>query len=154
MQSSSCPSVWCSGTLPNRYLRNCHGFSLSCRVLRWGVFKESREDWGILRIHREDWGTLVESPPTPPFKKSYYCPKVKINWKKTFQPKTRFQNGDVRSRFDLTCRAACLLCWQGSNGDKACDYYHRWKDDIARISEYGFNTYRCLGWNWELSRWF
>lgn len=37
--------------------------------------------------------------------------------------------------------------FQGSNGDKACDYYHRWKDDIARISEYGFNTYRfSISW--------
>ena len=31
---------------------------------------------------------------------------------------------------------------QGSSGDDACDYYHRYEEDLARISEYGFNTYR------------
>eukprot|EP00438_Fugacium_kawagutii_P003025 Skav203156 [mRNA] locus=scaffold626:507593:509037:+ [translate_table: standard] len=34
---------------------------------------------------------------------------------------------------------------QGSTGDDACDYYHRYKEDLARISDYGFNTYRWSG---------
>lgn len=37
--------------------------------------------------------------------------------------------------------------FKGSSGDDACDYYHRYEEDLARISEYGFNTYRfSISW--------
>ena len=117
--------------------------------LRGGVQGEQ----GSLENPTDSQGRLgnlsaITIPPPQELKNPIIIPKVKINWKKTFQPKTRSPQRGRFSRFDLDHLAVFVCCfWQGSNGDKACDYYHRWKDDIARISEYGFNTYRCLGWN-------
>jgi beta-glucosidase len=35
----------------------------------------------------------------------------------------------------------------GSNGDVACDHYHRWSDDIAMMKSLGLNAYRfSLAW--------
>lgn len=35
----------------------------------------------------------------------------------------------------------------GDHGDKACDHYHRWQQDIELIAELGFNCYRfSLSW--------
>jgi beta-glucosidase len=35
----------------------------------------------------------------------------------------------------------------GSNGDVACDHYHRWRDDIALLSELGHAAYRfSIAW--------
>ncbi|CAJ1367053.1 unnamed protein product [Effrenium voratum] len=37
--------------------------------------------------------------------------------------------------------------YKGSNADVACDHYHRYKEDLALITEYGFKSYRfSISW--------
>src|SRR6266705_1589735 len=35
----------------------------------------------------------------------------------------------------------------GSTGDVACDHYHRWREDVARLADLGLNAYRfAVAW--------
>lgn len=37
--------------------------------------------------------------------------------------------------------------WQGHNGDRACDHYHRFKEDVALMSSIGLRAYRLsISW--------
>ena len=38
--------------------------------------------------------------------------------------------------------------FEGTNGDVACDHYHRYKEDVALMKEMGLKTYRfSLSWS-------
>ncbi|MBL7976939.1 MAG: beta-glucosidase [Bacteroidetes Order II. Incertae sedis bacterium] len=38
--------------------------------------------------------------------------------------------------------------WQNQNGDRACDHYHRWQEDLNLIHSLGFQSYRfSLAWS-------
>jgi beta-glucosidase len=50
-------------------------------------------------------------------------------------------DGRGPSIWDTFCRQPGRIR-DGSNGDVACDHYHRWRDDLALMSELGLGAYR------------
>jgi beta-glucosidase len=56
------------------------------------------------------------------------------------------ENGKGESIWDNFCRVAGNI-EDGSNGDVACDHYHRWQDDIALMKSLNFQAYRfSISW--------
>ncbi|HAS31538.1 MAG TPA: beta-glucosidase, partial [Microbacterium sp.] len=51
------------------------------------------------------------------------------------------EDGRRDSIWDAFCRVPDAVI-NGDNGDIACDHYHRYRDDVALMSEMGLNTYR------------
>lgn len=51
------------------------------------------------------------------------------------------EDGKGPSIWDEFCRRQGAVA-DGSNGDVACDHYHRWRDDIELIADLGVNAYR------------
>jgi beta-glucosidase len=50
-------------------------------------------------------------------------------------------DGKGPSVWDMFCRKEGAV-WHGQNGDVACDHYHRYRDDVALMSELGIQAYR------------
>jgi beta-glucosidase len=51
------------------------------------------------------------------------------------------EDGRGESIWDRFCKTASNIR-DGSNGDVACDHYHRWREDIALMKELGHRAYR------------
>ncbi len=51
------------------------------------------------------------------------------------------QDGRGESIWDAFCRRTGVIA-DASNGDVACDHYHRWQDDLDLIAGLGVNAYR------------
>ncbi len=51
------------------------------------------------------------------------------------------QDGKGASIWDEFCRQPGVIA-DGSNGDNACDHYHRWSDDLDLVASLGVNAYR------------
>ncbi len=51
------------------------------------------------------------------------------------------EDGRHDSIWDAFCRVPDAVI-NGDNGDVACDHYHRYRDDVALMSDMGLNTYR------------
>jgi len=55
------------------------------------------------------------------------------------------EGGRSESIWDVFCHEG--RAWKGGSGDKADDYYHRWRGDLGLVSQYGFDTYRfSIAW--------
>jgi len=56
------------------------------------------------------------------------------------------EDGKGESIWDAFCRVPGAVR-NGETGDVACDYYHRWADDVRLMSELGLRAYRfSIGW--------
>lgn len=51
------------------------------------------------------------------------------------------EDGKGLSIWDQFCRVAGAIA-DGSDGDTACDHYHRWSDDLDLVASLGVNAYR------------
>src|SRR6187402_595349 len=51
------------------------------------------------------------------------------------------EDGRTDSIWDVFCRVPGAVV-NGDNGDVACDHYHRYRDDVALMSDLGLQTYR------------
>lgn len=49
--------------------------------------------------------------------------------------------GKGRSIWDSFCQLPGVIA-DGSNGDLACDHYHRWSEDLDLVASLGVNAYR------------
>lgn len=50
-------------------------------------------------------------------------------------------DGKGESVWDMLCHQSGRV-WEGHTGDVACDHYHRYKDDVAIMSQVGLQAYR------------
>lgn len=56
------------------------------------------------------------------------------------------EDGRGPSIWDMFCRKAGAV-HQGENGDRTCDHYHRYEDDISLMQELGLRAYRfSIAW--------
>lgn len=56
------------------------------------------------------------------------------------------EDGRTDSIWDTFCRQPGVIA-DGSNGDMACDHYHRWKGDLDLVARLGVNAYRfSMAW--------
>ena len=56
------------------------------------------------------------------------------------------EDGKGPSVWDMFCRKQGAV-WKNQNGDVACDYYHRWKEDVSLMKEIGLKGYRfSISW--------
>ena len=51
------------------------------------------------------------------------------------------EDGKGRSIWDSFCQLPGVIA-DGSNGDMACDHYHRWSEDLDLVASLGVNAYR------------
>ncbi|MGB5397844.1 MAG: family 1 glycosylhydrolase, partial [Gammaproteobacteria bacterium] len=59
---------------------------------------------------------------------------------------TAWRNGGGRSVWDMMTDQAGKIA-HGDNGDIACDHYHRYKDDVALMTDIGLQAYRfSISW--------
>ena len=57
-----------------------------------------------------------------------------------------YEGGRETSIWDVFARKPGAV-YGGENGNVACDQYHRYKEDIALMAQFGFKSYRfSLSW--------
>ena len=57
------------------------------------------------------------------------------------------EDGRTQSVWDMLCERAGAVC-NGDTGETACDFYHRYREDIAMMKRFGIRAFRMsFSWN-------
>lgn len=57
------------------------------------------------------------------------------------------EGGRTQSVWDMLCERAGAVC-NGDTGETACDFYHRYREDIAMMKRFGIRAFRMsFSWN-------